>query len=121
MLLNLSNHPSANWSEEQKTAANQQYGEIVDLPFPQVSPEGDEAYIAAIADEYSKKVEKLSSRQSITVHLMGEMTLAFALAKRLQDNGITCVASTTERIAEDDAKGGKISKFKFVRFREYGK
>ena len=33
MFLNLSNHPSANWSQEQTEAAMRLYGEIVDLPW----------------------------------------------------------------------------------------
>lgn len=46
MLLNLSNHPSSLWCDEQKKAAETLFGEIVDLPFPQVDPNGDEAYRA---------------------------------------------------------------------------
>ncbi|MBK8390607.1 MAG: hypothetical protein IPL23_15555 [Saprospiraceae bacterium] len=32
MLINLSNHPSANWSTNQITAASK-YGDIIDIPF----------------------------------------------------------------------------------------
>lgn len=46
MLLNLSNHPSSLWCDEQIKAAETLFGEIVDLPFPQVDPNGDEAYRA---------------------------------------------------------------------------
>ena len=42
MFVNLSNHPSSNWTPEQISAAG---GNVVDLPFPQVLPDGDEAYI----------------------------------------------------------------------------
>ena len=37
MFINLTNHPSATWSEEQLKAARQ-YGEIVDLHFPIIEP-----------------------------------------------------------------------------------
>ena len=118
MFLNLSNHPSAKWSAEQTEAAKQLYGEIVDLPFPVVDSAGDEAYIAALADEYCSKVIEYAKVQPVTVHLMGEMTFTFALLQRLQAQEITCVASTTERETMEE-NGVKTSIFKFVKFRKY--
>ena len=118
MFLNLSNHPSANWSQEQTEAAMRLYGEIVDLPFPAVAPDGDEDYIAALADEYCSKVLEYAKTQTVTVHLMGEMTLTFALLQQLQIQGVPCVASTTQReTVEED--GVKKSIFRFVKFRKY--
>lgn len=40
VFINCSNHPSERWSREQKQAA-EGYGEIVDLPFPEVDPSWD--------------------------------------------------------------------------------
>jgi len=118
MLINLSNHPSSLWSKTQiKTA--KQYGEIVDLPFPQVDPSGDESYIETLAVECCQKVLDLANYNFVTVHLMGEMTLTMALVKKLQAFGITCVASTTERVTCILSDGRKESVFKFVRFRNY--
>lgn len=37
MLINCSNHPSRLWGDPQKEAAKV-YGEIMDIPFPQVNP-----------------------------------------------------------------------------------
>lgn len=120
MLINLSNHPSANWSEEQKNAAEQQFGQIVDIPFPQVDPYASEEVIAAMADEYCQLVlETVSGQSTIAVHLMGEMTLTFALLQRLQSQGISCVASTTMRETIEFPDGRKESVFKFVKFRKY--
>ena len=119
MLLNLSNHPSARWSAQQAEAANRLYGEIVDLPFPQVDPNGDETYIASLVGEYTEKVLQLAKNQKVTVHLMGEMTFCFALVSHLQKHGITCVASTTERIVKESENGTKEVIFKFVQFRNY--
>ena len=94
------------------------YGEIVDLPFPAVAPDGDEDYIAALADKYCSKVLEYAKTQTVTVHLMGEMTLTFALLQRLQIQGVPCVASTTQReTVEED--GVKKSIFRFVKFRKY--
>lgn len=119
MFINLSNHPAANWSAEQKSSAELLFGEIIDLPFPVVDPAGDEMYIAALADEYCMKVTAISKGQPTIVHLMGEMTLTFALLQRLQSQGICCVASTTERETVDYPDGRKESVFHFVRFRKY--
>ncbi len=118
MFLNLSNHPSALWGAEQKAAAEQLCGEIVDLPFPAVDPAGDEEYIAALADEYCKKVVEMAAGKTVMVHLMGEMTLTLALVRRLQVAGIPCLASTTRRMTVEQ-DGVKTSVFKFVKFRKY--
>ena len=119
MFLNLSNHPSANWSAEQSEVAKRLYGEIVDLPFPVVDPTGDEEYIATLADKYCQMVLEMSEGLEITVHLMGEMTFTFALIQCLRIHNIPCVASTTQREIVEHSDGRKESLFKFVKFREY--
>ena len=113
MFLNLSTHPSANWSEKQLAAAG---GNVVDMPFPQVDPDGDEAYIENLANEYLDKILKIGNIEA--VHVMGEMNLTFSLVTKLKAKGIKCVASTTKRETVEES-GVKISKFYFVRFREY--
>ena len=113
MLLNLTNHPSANWSEEQLAAAG---GKDLDLAFPQVAPDGDEAYIENLAKEYCNKI--LQTPNVTTVHIMGEMNFTFSLITKLKAVGIRCVASTTERVVTEK-NGQKISTFNFIRFREY--
>ena len=122
MLINLSNHPSVNWPPEQLATA-QVFGEIVDLPFPSVDPAGDTEYIQAVCNEYLQKINDIcrdaACRVSIvTVHIMGEMTLTYALVNALQKRGTTCVASTTERISVEK-DGMKTSEFRFVQFRKY--
>ena len=119
MFINLSNHPSEKWSREQAEAANSQFGEIVDLPFPQVDPETDEAGIASLADQCVRKIQALANGQSATVHVMGEMTLTFAIISRLKPLAIPCVASTTQRIVKETGDGHKDVVFQFVRFRNY--
>ena len=113
MFLNLSNHPSANWSEKQLAAAG---GNVVDMPFPQVDPDGDEAYIENLANEYLDKILKIGNIEA--VHVMGEMNLTFSLVTKLKAKGIKCVASTTKRETVEE-NGVKVSKFKFVKFRNY--
>lgn len=115
MLLNLSNHPTTSWSESQLAAAGGR-DNVIDLPFPTVSPDGDEAYIDSIVNDYYDKI--INIQGVTTVHLMGEMNFTFALVTKLKAEGIKCVASTTKRETVEE-NGVKISKFNFVRFREY--
>lgn len=54
VLINLSNHPSANWQAEQLVAA-QSFGEVVDLPFPAIPPDRDTVQVENTAHEYLDK------------------------------------------------------------------
>lgn len=122
MLINLSNHPSSEWSENQKQTAISLYHSIIDISFPQINPEGDEIYINNLADEFLQKILTIKNNnphEALIVHLMGELTFCFALLKKLQQHNIPCVASTTKRIVEITPDNKKISKFEFVKFRHY--
>ncbi len=118
MFLNLSNHPSAAWSTEQLEAARV-YGEVVDIPFPAVSPQSDEEQLADLVNDYVQRVTELSPEPCV-VHVMGEQTFSYGVVSRLTAMGYTCVASTTERIVKELPDGTKMSKFRFVGFRSYG-
>lgn len=120
MLINLTNHPFLQWSDEQKQAA-EQFGSCVDLPFPAVDPSADADDIDALADEYLQKILDISKHEESepVVHLMGEMTFLYALANKLRDKNIRCVASTSERNTIDLGGGQKEIQFSFVRFRNY--
>ncbi len=121
MLINLTNHPFSQWSDEQQQVAIAQFGKCIDLPFPAVDAEGDENYIDSLTDEYLEKVLLLSkeNNQTITVHLMGEMTFTYALLAKLKAQNIAAVASTSERKSIDLGSGQKSVEFNFVRFRSY--
>lgn len=119
MLINLTNHPSSLWNDKQLKAART-YGEIMDMPFPIIDETDDETYISTLADEYLQKIFELAKESNVTVHLMGELTFTFALLKRLQQHGITCVASTSKRIVMGEKAGRKGEVvFQFERFRQY--
>lgn len=121
MLINLSNHPVENWSHKQLTEAKNLFGQVQDLPFPQINTIASEDEIKVIANKYTNIcMEKLSLSQNEinAVHIMGELTFTFALVKKLLKQGIICVASTTERNSIETG-GKKITEFRFVRFREY--
>lgn len=118
ILINLSNHPYSEWCDKQKQAA-EIYGDVVDLPFPDVNPDGDDLYIQQLAEVYYDRVVKLSADKCAVIHLMGEMNLCFRLVGMLQDAGYECIASTTERIVDEPGPGLKNVVFRFVRFRPY--
>ncbi len=120
MLINLTNHPYAKWSEKQKEVAIKDYGDIIDLPFPSIPPEWSEGEVANLVETYFAKIQEFAAQyNSIAVHLMGEMNFCFALVSKLCCAGITCVASTTKRIVNLMESGEKVVAFDFIQFREY--
>jgi len=121
MLINLSNHPLTNWSDLQIKTANDLYGKVVDIAFPEIPPDADEYLIEELANDYKDIcLETLSNypNENNAVHIMGELTFCFSLITALKKNGIVCVASTTDRNTVQ-SDGIKYSEFKFVNFRGY--
>ncbi len=117
VFINLSNHLSTGWSEQQLLSA-QCYGTIVDMQFPPVNPEMKTDQVHSMADELVAAIMEYSEPADLTVHVMGEMTLTYSIVAALHRLGVRCVASTTERhVTEVDGK--KVSEFHFVQFREY--
>lgn len=85
------------------------------MVFPHIDPTWSKKMVYELAEAYFLQIKHL---QPTAVHLMGELTFCFILATLLEREGISCVASTTERMVEEvDAK--KISRFTFVQFRPY--
>ncbi len=118
IFINLSNHPAEKWSEAQIEAARQ-YGELQEIPFPNVGPDADAETMKKIVEETLRQVKETAEGKTATVHVMGEMTLTYALVSKLKEVGIRCVASTTNRDVTENADGTRTSKFNFVKFREY--
>ncbi len=118
LFLNLSNHPVSQWSADQLEAARQ-YGEVRDLPFPQINPDATEDGINSLVEQYLSVIRQVGSPQEVVVHLMGELTFCFALVERLKAEGYTCLASTTERIVSQIDSQTKQATFRFVKFRKY--
>lgn len=117
MFINLTNHPSDRWSEEQLKAACQ-YGDIVDLSFPIIEPIFTKEDIMFLVKECTATILGLMEGNTV-VHVMGEMTFTYNIVNALKEKGIMCLASTTERNTVMMPDGKKISEFKFVQFREY--
>ncbi len=112
---NISNHPSNEWSEDQRAAAREFAEAIIDVPFPEVPPGADGTWIEQKAEEV------LASLPAETTHALvqGEFTLTMALVKRLQQRGIRCLAATSERRVSRTEDGRELREFRFVQFRDY--
>lgn len=119
MLLNLSNHPILSWDRHQIQTAKEQFGNVVDMPFPHIDPYATKGEIKQLAHQYADEILEKYPTDNLTIHLMGELCFTFALLKLLQEKGIKVVASTTERIVEEKTHQQKIVSFRFINFREY--
>lgn len=118
LFINLSNHPSDKWGEDQLSAARQ-YGEVTDMPFPNIPPELSGEDIEKMAEETKSKIVSLYPDADITVHIVGEPMFIYKLVPLLKSVGIRCVSSTTYHDTKDLGDGKKLTVFHFVRFREY--
>ena len=116
MLLNLSNHPNQYWPTNQKDLAKKTYRDIIDLPFPLISPQLNSEDLDLLIEEYQNKIIEINPT---AIHIMGELNFTFRLINRLKAIGYHCIASTTERIVTEDGNGNKTSTFNFVQFRDY--
>jgi hypothetical protein len=116
MLLNFSNHPCSEWDQKQLSAARELYGSIEDLTFPSIDPEATEERILELVEEYSPQI---LMRFPKAVHIMGEMTFVYAMVRRLQQENISCIASTSNRKAIKLEDGSYRRVFEFTGFRPY--
>lgn len=119
MLINLSNHIHRLWSAEQLSAAAV-YGEVWDMPFPNVPAHADETWISSTADALCRDILE---RRPEAVLVQGEMSLTYSVVHTLRKNNITVLCAASERCCEStlDADGSTVrrSVFKFVCFRKY--
>ena len=118
LFINLSNHPSSQWGENQLAEAKK-LGEIVDMEFPVVNPCAATIELDEMAQKLVDDIRKLAGENNITVHVMGEMSLTYKVVQRLISWGIRCVCSTTQRIVTENADGRKVTEFHFEQFRDY--
>jgi len=119
MFINLSNHPASLWSEQHLMAAKQ-YGEVIDMPFPWISPYASEDEIEILVEDYRQRVLAYGKP---TVMLQGEFVFTYRLTKKLKEDGLLVLASCTDRKTEEkrekNGRTTKLSVFEFVGFRKY--
>ncbi len=119
MFINYSNHPSDRWSKEQYEAALQ-YGEVVDIPFKNVSPSDTKEDIQQMAKD---EAEKIASQKPAAVLCVGDFSLTFALVTELKRRNIkvlsSCTVRETKETVNENGETVKTAVFKFMGFREY--
>lgn len=77
--VNFSNHNSSKWGDAQLSAAKE-YGNVIDVPFPMVNPAATKEEIQELAE---KSVADILMNSPSIVMVQGEMTLVYAVVKRL--------------------------------------
>lgn len=95
--------------------AARSYGEIVDIPFPNVNPHSSEDDVKKLGKQYCDEILRY---QPEAVLCQGEFTLAVDVIRRLEAAGVRVVAACSERVVTEE-DGVKKSIFRFVRFRAY--
>ena len=117
--INLSNHPSDKWSDEQ-LVAGKEYGEIIDIQFPAIDPNISNQEMNILVDEYYNLIQEYDHP---VVMIQGEFVFTYRMVNKLKRNGIKAVTSCTARIVTEkfqaDGTLEKTSLFRFVCFREY--
>ena len=119
MFINVSNHSSENWSEEQIRAA-ECYGDILDMPFPNIKTSCSKAEMNCLVRTY---YDIIISLKPDAVMLQGEFVFTFRLATLLLRKDIPVFAAVSERVAtesiDESGKVTKTSRFVFSGFRPY--
>ena len=119
MFINFTNHKMEFWSEKQLAVANE-YGEIMEIPFPNVSSEMSAEEVVELSKVYAQKIIELNPA---AVLCQGEFTLTYAIVKKLKEHNIKVIAACSERkvteCIKEDGTNEKKAIFEFVQFREY--
>ena len=114
IFINFSNHPSGRWDVKQKKAS-EQYGRIVDIPFPMVPAQASQEEVGILAWDYYNKIIVY---HPCAVMCQGEFTLCFQVVELLKQAGIPVLAACSERRVTEK-NGKKIVEFEFQQYREY--
>lgn len=131
MFINYTNHPSASWGEKQTNEAKK-YGEIVDMPFPNIPPQMTVQELIEFAREESNKVIKVvECEKNSAVLCQGESVFTYMMVYNLLNKKATAqsglkdlkvVSAVSERKVIEITDGDvtqKKSEFCFEGFREY--
>ena len=121
MFINFTNHLTSAWSNKQREAA-EQYGKIIEIEFPNVSPYNSSEDVKLLADNYVSQIVKLlPNDEKNAVLCQGEFSLCVAVIEKLKARKIKVLCACSERnVVEtfDGEKNTKKSEFRFVGFRE---
>lgn len=119
LFVNLTNHKSDLWSDDQLKAAKK-YGLLIDYPFPVISPLLDEESVRMISETTVDDIMKFCPT---AVLCQGDYSATYQMVSLFKKFGVLVLSACSERdvkeIKEPSGETTKISLFKFVRFRKY--
>jgi len=130
MFLNITNHPSGKWSAEQTSAAKG-YGEVSDLPFPNIPAGMTSREVKTLAAKFffeeiwPEDYLPIGKGRVKGILLQGEFTFVVALLRLIQlwMKEVPVFAACSERqVVETVNEKGETVKnavFSFIQFREY--
>lgn len=134
MFVNYTNHPSASWGEKQTSEAKK-YGEIVDMQFPNISPQMTVQELMKQAKEDGDNIiATVECEENSAVLCQGESVFTYMLVNYLLNKkfkaprwqsgirNLKIVSAVSERKVIEIAEGNitqKKSEFCFDGFREY--
>lgn len=134
MFINYTNHPSASWGEKQTDEAKK-YGEIVDMPFPNISPQMTAQELMKQAKEhgdniitvveYEENSAVLCQGESVFTYMLVNYLLSKKLGAHRWQSGLRnlkVLSAVSERRVVEIVDGDvtqKKSEFFFEGFREY--
>ena len=114
LLVNISNHPSSGWSEEQKEG----WESIIDIPFPSIHYDSNfDAIANSIYDQIRHRYHR--TPMDCTVMVQGQHVATFAIVATLLACGFKVISAYTKRISTDNPDGTKTSKFVFGGYQNY--
>ena len=117
--VNFTNHPSKNWCEKQMSAALQ-YGSVIDLPFPSISPKMSDDELLNLAKSCVSSILALSPA---CVLCQGETVFTCLVANMLMSYGVCTVSAVSRRNVYEqimpDGNTFKKSVFEFECFRKF--
>lgn len=123
MFINISNHSSSKWSEQQLAAAKKLGGEIADFALPNIPPTASQAEVRRMAKAIAADaIGSVPLGESATAMVAGPLGFCRAAVKVLENAGIPCVEACSERSTSEtvlpDGSTRKVTNFHFVQFRE---
>ena len=117
--VNMTNHPSQNWSEAQRAAALE-YGPILDLPFPAVAESAELSDVSRMAIRYFDSIRAFDAP---VVLIQGESVFTYCLVRLLEYARIPALACVSRRRVREtvlpDGSTQKTAVFTFAGFRPY--
>lgn len=119
MLVNLSNTVYGEWLQDQQDAATEKYGKIVDVPFPNISPDWSTKEVKSEAKKYCEiilGIIEMSEDKKNAVIINGELSFTFMLMNRLKKEEIPVVVPTF--MLKTKGEEEPVTKQKFLMFRK---